>query len=140
MSASESAARAASDRGETRDDDREYLRALCPPGTTVYAITRHVSRSGMMRTIGLYVIGKNRRGEPELAWLPSPRIVAVLPWAKDDKKRDGNKIGGCGMDMHYHLVYELSRALWQADLDAGKIAPPTHGENNAGYLLEKRSL
>ena len=34
-----------------RDEAREKLRKWLKPGDTVYTVLRHVSRSGMMRTI-----------------------------------------------------------------------------------------
>lgn len=128
MSETESAAQAARDRGETRDDDAEYLRQMLPPGTTVYTVLRHVSRSGMDRVVSCYVMGKDGNGECAPHWLPSPRIARVLgPGWRDDPKRDGNHVGGVGMDMGFHLVYTLSYALYgkgkygQAADDAGRV-------------------
>src|SRR3990167_9299796 len=82
------------------------LRAMLKPGSTVYTILRHVSRSGMSRTIGAQVI---KDGEP----------VDIAAWAAKaigqplDRDRRGVKMGGCGMDMGFELVYNLSYWLFK---------------------------
>ena len=134
MTPNESAAQAARDRGDTVEDDREYLRALCPPGATVYTVLRHVSRSGMDRVISCFVMGKDHKGECVLYWVPSSRIARVLGsgW-RDDPKRDGTHVAGVGMDMGWHLVYTLSIALY----GKGKYG---QGADDAGRLLTQRWL
>lgn len=83
----------------------EELRQMLPPGTTVHAIVRHVSRSGMSRSITLLI---DREGDMFiLDWL---LVKAGL--GKLDQKHDGIKVQGCGMDMAFHLVYELGRTLY----------------------------
>ena len=82
----------------------EQLRGLFPPGNTVHTILRHVSRSGMSRAISVVV---TEDGEPrDVSWL-----VARAGLGKFDRQHDGVKIGGCGMDMGFALVYDLSRTL-----------------------------
>ncbi len=118
MTPNESAAQAARDRGDTVEDDREYLRALCPPGATVYTVLRHASRSGMDRVIACFVMGRDGAGACAPLWVPSSRIARVLGsgW-RDDRNYDGNHVGGVGMDMGWHLVYTLSFALYGQDAD-----------------------
>jgi hypothetical protein len=138
MADNESAAQAARDRD---NDDLAYLRNLLPPGKVVYAVIRHVSRSGIVRTISLHTITTDGKGGSDLAWVPSPRVARVLRHASDDRKYDGNRVHGTGMDMCWKLVADLSRALWQEDLDAGRILKPDLGDpGDASYLLVMRRL
>jgi hypothetical protein len=84
---------------------KEHLRNWLKPGDTVYTILRHVSRSGMQREIGLYVV----RGD-EVQWLGGWAATAL---GYRIGKYDGLVVGGCGMDMGFHLVYNLSRVLFR---------------------------
>ena len=84
---------------------RETL-AYLKPGDTVYTIVRHVSRSGMSRSIGLVSFGKGFPMHPNWA------AACMLGWTVDRNGRDGVRVQGCGMDMGFHLVYELSAALF----------------------------
>lgn len=57
-----------------------------------------------------------------------------------DSDRQGIKVGGCGMDMGFHLVYSLGSTLWP------KGTPKPHGTRNGepdragGYALKKEWL
>lgn len=86
---------------ETRDRLREILK----PGTTVRTILRSVSRSGMIREISAVVVAKDG-SVIDLDWM----IVRAGLGYKFGK--NGIKIGGCGMDMGFALVYDLSRSLY----------------------------
>jgi hypothetical protein len=94
----------------------ERLRAEIPAGSTVYTVLRHVSSTGMNRVIGVVVLTDN---EPRFY---SYHAAKALGWTLDSR-REGVKVGGCGMDMGFHLVYSLSRVL--------------HGD---GYALNHRWL
>lgn len=139
MSESESAARAASDHDH---DDAEYLRRMLPPGRAIYGTVVHVSRSGTSRTIRLFTVGFDMaRSEHVIEWVPSGRIARVLRYAPDDRKRDGNRVTGGGMDMVYDLIGRLGRALW------GHLPPEQlrqvvrHGDpTDAYYIFEVRHL
>lgn len=95
------------ERAEALARLREWLK----PGDTVWTVLRHVSRSGMQRTIELVIIEDDGRGngpEPrEIGWAVARALGMTF-----DRDRGGVKVGGTGMDMGFHLVYELSRALW----------------------------
>lgn len=87
------------------------LRKLCRPGTTVYTICRHVSRSGMSRRIDLYIIQPYRRsrGWPRVRHEPRYITSLVAKALGYRLHREGGLIvGGCGMDMGFHLVHNLS--------------------------------
>ena len=77
-----------------------YLKELLRPGDTVQTILRHVSRSGMMRHISVTFKGE------DITW----QVAALL----DEKRANdgGIKVGGCGMDMGFHLVSGMSAKLF----------------------------
>jgi hypothetical protein len=79
------------------------LRELFPAGTVARTILRHVSRSGMLRVISVIAPGFN-----DVTW----RVAKVLGWSTDARHSDGLRVGGCGMDMGFHTVYNLSSKLW----------------------------
>jgi hypothetical protein len=87
------------------------LRDWLKPGDTVWTVLRHVSRSGMQRTVSLVVIEDDGNGNgPEVRDIDG--VVARALGLTFDRDRGGVKVGGAGMDMGFHLVYELGRALW----------------------------
>lgn len=77
------------------------LREVYPPGSTVSTLLRHVSRSGMSRTIVVI------RHEEDISWQVARAID--MPF---DRNRGGIKVSGCGMDMGFHVAYVLSRTLY----------------------------
>lgn len=81
------------------------LKEILQPGDAVYTIVKSVAKSGMSRTISCYVIKDN---EPR--WIS--RLVAKATDSNYDDDKEAVKIGGCGMDLGFALVYELSRALF----------------------------
>jgi hypothetical protein len=99
------------------------LREWIKPGDTVYTLLEHVSRSGMQREIRVlvpYVVrdgeckpGNNNGLNTRVDFIhPNHAISKALGMRQG--KRDGLIVGGCGMDMGFHLVYELSHALYGA--------------------------
>jgi hypothetical protein len=83
-----------------RERAKAELRKLLTPGSTVNCILRHCSRSGMRRHISLLV------GDSDITHLAA---LAMVEKRADD---GGIKVDGCGMDMGFHLVYSLGRALF----------------------------
>jgi hypothetical protein len=117
------------------------LRKMCPPGTTIRTIMRHVSRSGMYRVIDCYVI---KGGETlRISW----SVAAACGFRYDDK-HEGIGVGGCGMDMGFHIVNVLSYVLHGREPkgdgakpeNAGRPFAPRRGHYRAGYSLEHRWL
>lgn len=74
-------------------------------GDTVYTVLRHVSRSGLSRSIDLYVM---KDGQPERITFNAARAMGETI----DRTNGGIKIGGAGMDMGFALVYNLSRVMF----------------------------
>lgn len=98
------------------------LRKL-PPLTKIHTILRHVSRSGMLRIIDMQYV---KDGEIHTIWIRDPtNFFGVV----NDGVR-GYKVGGCGMDMGFHLVYCLGSYIWnghESELrDKCKAVPKDH--------------
>jgi len=106
------------------------LHEILKPGDTVHTILRHVSRSGMMREIS--VIGPNNE---DITW----HVMHVGGYRRSDKT-GGLRVSGCGMDMGFHVVYNLGCAMWPDG------TPDPHGTRNGdpdsdgGYALKHRWL
>lgn len=125
---------------------KDKLREMLKPGDTVYTILRHVSSSGMMRHISL--VTKDMQDITHLAAVVLGEKIA------DD---GGLKRGGCGMDMGFDAVYQLSRYLFPDGFtctgkhEPGNYCPSndhTNGDRNyephhhasGGYALCQRWL
>lgn len=80
----------------------EELRAMFPPGSTAKTVLRHVSQSGMSRSIS--VISPDCE---DITYL----VLRALD-GKFDDRWGGMKRSGCGMDMGFDLIYSLSRVLY----------------------------
>lgn len=93
------------------NQSQTYIKALreqLKPGDTIYTVVEHVSRSGMMRHIRLITlhVDSHHNAEP---WYLSYQAAKALDWPLGG---EGIKVVGSGMDMGFHTVYELSRALF----------------------------
>ena len=128
------------------------LREAFRPGSTVYTVLRRVSRSGMLRHIS--VIGKDERGEPtDYTWAAARALGITF-----DRDTGGLRVSGCGMDMGFHVAYELSHRLYREGFDCvgegdghGTRCPSNdhsngdrdytpHRHNDGGYCLHHRWL
>ena len=127
------------------------LREWIKPGDTVHTILRHVSTSGMSRSISLVHMGGDGR-EPigDFTYL-----AARAMGDKIDQKNGGIKVGGGGMDMGFALVYALSYRLYRDDFTCIGDGCPANDHSNpphpariagsmqhsdAGYALRQRWL
>lgn len=96
-----------------RDAAIARLREWLPEGSTAYTILRHVSTSGMQRSISVLSIDATGPTGPRegvsIGWLSyNVHLALGVP---DDSAREAVKVRGCGMDMGFHLVSELSHVL-----------------------------
>ena len=121
----------------------EELRKMLRPGMTVYTVLRHVSRTGMSRGIDCYII---RKGEP--VWITGyvGKAIGLPQSRKDWEQQNGLRVSGCGMDMGFDVVYNLSRALFPKGFIPAK-AGKTRGRNgtdakaldtDGGYALNHK--
>lgn len=91
-----------------RAESLENLRKWLKLGVTVNCHLDHVSSSGMTRHIR-FSVATIEAGEVRFIWL-NFHIARLLGYRK--AKRDGLIVTGCGMDMGFSVVYNLSRALF----------------------------
>jgi hypothetical protein len=89
---------------------------------TVYTILRRVSSSGMTRHISLKVAQGG-----EIYDITYNSALALGEKLHDVNGFNTIKVNGCGMDMGFNLVYNLSSVLF-------------HGEERAGYKIAQRWL
>jgi hypothetical protein len=138
-------------KNAVRQEAIDRLKVWIKPGDTVYTQIKSVSRSGMSRVIQVVKLAKNdSSGECEPIWLGYN--VAQACEMKYDRDREGVKVGGCGMDMGFHLIYELSHALFRDGFDCiGEGCPANdhvngdrnyepHRHSDPGYALKQRWL
>lgn len=111
-----------------RDEAIERLRETLKPGDTVYTVLRHVSRSGMSRNISVHSIDPE---SSEPLWLTyNVHLATGIPL---DKSKEALRVGGCGMDMGFHVVYELSYVLYGSGfqcLGEGNHCPSNYHSNH----------
>jgi len=98
-------------------------------GDTIYTVLRSVAPSGMSRTMSL----KMAKGEyiQDLTYYAS--IVLDYPLVEVNGSR-AIRVGGCGMDMGFHVVYSLSRVLFRDKYEGQPDAV------DAGYSLSQAWL
>jgi hypothetical protein len=87
------------------------LRELLPPGSTVYTILRHVSRSGMQRKISCYAFLAESDGSIRPYWLDS--FISKATGLPLDRKYEALTVNGCGMDMGHAIVDDIAWAIRQ---------------------------
>lgn len=107
-----------SQKDSRRKESLDILHQWLKPGDTVYSVLRHVSTSGMSRRFDFYVIRDN-----------VPRMITghmshVLDCRLSSK--GGLVVNGCGMDMGFHMVYNLGRTLYPQGFYLSK---DQHGRN-----------
>lgn len=102
----------------------DRLLELLKHGDTVYTVLRHVSASGMSRRIDVYIMKDNR---PQYL---SGYVSSLIGWKLHDN--GGIVVGGCGMDMGFHLVYTLSAVLFRDN--------PIETRSHSGYELRHEWL
>lgn len=122
----------------TRENATAELLKLLNPGDTVYTILRHVSSSGMLRRISCVIPVIDDNGRTVIRSLD--HLVSAATHYRLDKRDEGLRIGGAGMDMGFAIVYDLGKSLWPNG------TPQPHGHRNGepdsagGYALRHRWL
>ena len=101
---------------------------------TVFTQVIHTAKSGMTRWIKAYVMIDNEPRELTGYNLPS---FAKEHYKWDDSK-DAWKIGGCGMDMGFALVYDM--ASHYGKIEAGGYDVLGEKKLDMGYSLNQRWL
>jgi hypothetical protein len=117
-----------------REEARAALLEILKPGSRVYTICHHVSQSGMMRVLSLYVALVDDKGQPyirRIDWL----ACKAAGFTYSDK-HEGLRMGGCGMDMGFHAVYSLGQALWPEGTPEPHSTRNGEPDSNGGYALQ----
>lgn len=83
---------------------RAHLKKVLRKDDKLYAVIKSVSRSGMTRRMEFYYIRKNK---PRLI---TPWIARACGYSDDCYK--GMLVKGCGMDMIFAVVYDVSAVLY----------------------------
>lgn len=127
---------------QQKADALTRINELVKPGDTIWTQLVHVSRSGMLRTIRLYVMSDNQP-------VNITTQVSDLIDFSYDYNAGALKVTGCGMDVGFEAVYNLSSVLYPNGFDCiGENCPSndhTNGEHNkhhesGGYALRQAWL
>lgn len=96
--------------------------------TKVYTHVQHVSSSGMQRGISCYIV---QDGEIRCI---DYKVQIILD--RKAHKKGGTVCNGCGMDMAFDLVYNLSAALYgyQTERTSGGMS------KGGGYTLKQERI
>ena len=118
---------------EEKQEALEMLKEWIKKGDTLHTIVRHVSRSGMMRHISVKHLKATDNPERPVNVSNYDYHIARVLDLPEAPNYQGVKIGGCGMDMGFHLVYSLSRALF-------KDEPKGESDRDHGYWINQEWL
>ncbi len=88
-----------------RTDAADMLRNLCPENASIYAVRLHTAKSGATHDVTFFVVSEGRA--VGIDWLIC-RILGL----HISPVNSGVRIKGGGMDMAYHVIDSLSRALY----------------------------
>lgn len=111
-----------------QDESRQrlFLDRQLIPGSIVYTNLRHRSSNGMTRHISVHIV---RNG----VILDITRDVSRVLGYKVSDRTGGLVVGGAGMDMGFHVVYSLSRALYPDGAPCiGQACPSNDHSNDFG--------
>jgi len=109
------------------------LKKWLSPGSTVWTVQRHTSKSCLSHWIDLYTIQDN---EP----IRLTYLVCVACGYSYCSKREALKTQGGGMDMGFQDVYDLGSTLWPDCTDAPHRIRTGEPDSHGGYALSHRWL
>jgi hypothetical protein len=113
-------ARRAFNAYQVQQSEKRHALQLLGDNRNVYTILRRVSASGMTRAISLKIIK-----DGELIDITYTAARALGEKCVEVNGHNVIKVQGCGMDMGFHLVYNLASVLFA-------------GQERAGYELKQR--
>lgn len=116
-----------------KQESLDMLRSWIKKGDTIHTKLNYVSKSGMTRHISVRHLKKSNNPDREVNVLNYDYHVARVLEIPEAPNFRGVKVGGCGMDMGFHLVYSLSHALF-------KDEPRGEGERDVGYWIKQEWL
>jgi hypothetical protein len=101
----------------------DELRTMLGDTPRIYTVLRHVSASGMSRDISLMVADGD-----DIINITYTAATVLGNRVRNSHGHRAIRVGGCGMDMGFHLVYTLSDRLYRETRD------------RAGYVVDHRWL
>jgi hypothetical protein len=107
-------------------NSEKYLKKLFARNTRVYTSIKRVSSSGMSRHIKVMVARKDRI--IDITW-----HVGHITGYNLNKDTWALVVGGCGMDMGFHLIYSLSCALYPKGYKLPKNQKYGRNGDTSGY-------
>jgi len=118
--------------------EREIIGWLRRKRPMIYTVLRHVSSSGMFRRIDVYAIRDNKP-------LYLSGLVAELCHYKRDRQKQGLRVGGCGMDMGFAIVYNFAAAIFPNGFryrkkESHRNRDPGPRDRDGGYALRHEWL
>lgn len=139
-------------KSKIRDEDKasalKTLKAL-KPGQTIYFVVTHVSKSGMQRSIEFYIPehGATWDAKRERSIKSRQLVIERITWEMSrvlgyriDQKHGGVVVGGCGMDMGFHCVYNLGRVLFPKGTSKPHGTRNGKPDSDGGYALKSRQM
>lgn len=126
-------------RNAAQAEARSQLLKMLRPGDTVYTILRHVSSSGMTRDISLVILQRGGRGQPATIRNIDYYAATLMGYTRRSSG-EGIRVGGCGMDMGFHLVYNLGHSMWPNGTRKPHGTRNGEPDTDGGYALKHRWL
>lgn len=117
---------------------KEKLLHLLNGERNIYTSVKRVSSTGMSRHICLYFAKDSRI--IDITW-----YAAKILEYKRNPDTGGLVVGGCGMDMGFHVVYSLSRSLFPNGFklnegEYGRNGDKSGYDKDGGYCLQQNWL
>jgi hypothetical protein len=124
------------EKEQRKADSIKFLRTVIKQGDRVYTGLQHVSSSGMSRRIKVYVPVKQERENNGMAILDISWHVANALEYRFSSNYYALVVGGCGMDMGYHVVYTLARVLFRDDFTCIGDGCPSNDHVNGDKVAQ----
>lgn len=118
-----------------REASIKYLCDVCPPGSTVYTLLAHVSRSGMQRQIRCFIVH-----DAVIVNITHHVARAIDRRLKLGRMHDTIVVGGCGFDAGFDVVQALSYVLHGMPTQKTTECGTDLNQPRAGYTLKQEWL
>lgn len=116
-----------------RQESLDNLKSWIKKGDLLHTKLNHVSKSGMTRHISIRHLKATDNPERPVNISCYDYHVARVLDLPEAPNYQGVKVGGCGMDMGFHLIYSLSHALF-------KDEPRGESDRDHGYWIKQEWL
>jgi|TARA_A100000172_G_C2999787_1_gene95850 hypothetical protein len=94
-----------------KENLKDHLKEMFPKGSTAYTTVTKVAPSGLSRHIKVVAPFESSSNKQIRLSNQSYNIAKFLDWTYKDNT-NSVFVGGCGMDMGFHLIYTLSSVLY----------------------------